>query len=93
LDEFVLAHIFGYIFKTLIVRDYKLVFCISIGFEILEVTFQHWLPNFKECWWDHLLIDVFGCNLIGTFIGITFVKKKKKGMKICEYFSMKVYIL
>ena len=18
------------------------------------------LPNFKECWWDHLLLDVFG---------------------------------
>ena len=26
---------------------------ISVGFEIVEVSLQHVLPNFNECWWDH----------------------------------------
>lgn len=23
-------------------------------FEILEYTLEHQLPNFSECWWDHV---------------------------------------
>ena len=30
---------------------------------------KHWLPNFWECWWDHLFLDLFGCNLIGIILG------------------------
>jgi hypothetical protein len=26
----------------------------SIGFEILEYSLEHQLPNFSECWWDHV---------------------------------------
>jgi hypothetical protein len=37
----------------------------SILFELIEFTFDNWLPNFAECWWDHLLLDVLGCNLLG----------------------------
>jgi hypothetical protein len=29
---------------------------ISIGFEILEYSLEHQLPNFSECWWDHVSI-------------------------------------
>ena len=38
----------------IIIRDVKLCFFISILFEIMELTFRHWLPNFNECWWDHV---------------------------------------
>ena len=44
-------------------------------FEMMELTFRHWLPNFYECWWDHLLLDLFGCNLIGIVIGACLVRK------------------
>lgn len=27
----------------------------SIGFELLEYSLQHQLPNFNECWWDHVI--------------------------------------
>ena len=27
---------------------------ISVMFEILEYTLEHQLPNFSECWWDHV---------------------------------------
>jgi hypothetical protein len=26
----------------------------SVMFEILEYTLEHQLPNFSECWWDHV---------------------------------------
>ena len=28
----------------------------SIGFEILEYSLEHQLPNFSECWWDHVSV-------------------------------------
>lgn len=54
MDGFVPAHLFGWWIKTLIVRDYWLTFLLSILFEILEYSLQHQLPNFSECWWDHV---------------------------------------
>ena len=25
-------------------------------FELIEISLRHWLPNFWECWWDHVSI-------------------------------------
>ena len=63
------AHLFGWWFKMMIIRDLKICWVTSAGFEVLEITFRHWLPNFYECWWDHLLLDLFGCNLLGIILG------------------------
>ena len=40
----------------------------------LDLIFKGWLPNFKECWWDHLFLDVLGMNLLGMFIGSRIVQ-------------------
>ena len=40
----------------------KLIFRIFLA---LQVTFNHMLPNFNECWWDSIILDVFCCNWIG----------------------------
>jgi len=69
-DEFIIAHALGYWVKTLILRDPWLVLAVSVGFELVEFSFQHWLPNFKECWWDHLLIDIAICNAGGMVMGM-----------------------
>ncbi|RNF22363.1 phosphatidyl serine synthase [Trypanosoma conorhini] len=74
-DVFIIAHALGYFVKTLILRDWRLATCVSVGFEILEVTFQHVLPNFKECWWDHLLLDVLLCNGGGTLLGMFMLRR------------------
>jgi phosphatidylserine synthase 2 len=50
------AHLFGWWFKMMIIRDTLMCWVCSIVFELLEVTFRHWLPNFWECWWDHVRI-------------------------------------
>ncbi|KAL6785346.1 hypothetical protein ACKKBG_A03465 [Auxenochlorella protothecoides x Auxenochlorella symbiontica] len=69
-DEFVVAHILGWWGKTLMLRDRTMLWIISIGFELMEVTFQHWLPNFNECWWDSWILDVAICNNLGIALGM-----------------------
>lgn len=68
-DMYMIAHLVGWYVKMLIVRNVKICWFLSILFEILEITFRHWLPNFWECWWDHLILDVFGMNALGIFLG------------------------
>ena len=37
--------------QALIFRDARLLWLISIGFEVAERSLLHLLPNFVECWW------------------------------------------
>eukprot|EP00915_Cephaloidophora_sp_WS-2016_P006177 GHVH01008148.1.p1 GENE.GHVH01008148.1~~GHVH01008148.1.p1 ORF type:complete len:441 (+),score=38.15 GHVH01008148.1:51-1373(+) len=74
LDFFVVAHALGWAFKFLVLRDWTLCWCCSIGFELCEISFRYILPNFWECWWDHLLLDLFGCNLLGMIGGYYLIK-------------------
>jgi len=80
-DEFVLAHLIGWWMKMLIIRDLYLCWTLSILFEIVELTFANILPNFNECWWDQVILDVLGANCLGIFLGLL----------TCQYFKMKRY--
>lgn len=73
-DEFVIAHTLGWWGKALILRDYGMLWTVSIAFEFLELTFQHLLPNFNECWWDSWILDVAVCNFIGIVTGMWTVR-------------------
>lgn len=64
-DEFVLAHALGWFAKALVLRNPLLLWSASVGFELLELSFRHMLPNFNECWWDSWLLDVAICNQLG----------------------------
>jgi len=68
-DVHFVAHFLGWWGKMLIMRDVYVAWICSIMFEIIEITFKHWLENFSECWWDHIFLDLFGCNLIGIVLG------------------------
>lgn len=74
MDSHVAAHFLGYLFKMIIIRDLPMIWMVSAGFEIMELTFRHWLPNFYECWWDHMLLDLFGMNLLGLCLGVLWIK-------------------
>jgi len=54
----------------LVIRDFKLLFLIGIFWECFEVMNKHILGNFEECWWDSLILDLFGCNLLGMVLGV-----------------------
>jgi len=68
-DEFVIAHALGWVAKMVMLRDVTLCVVLSLLFEVLEYTFEHMLPNFGECWWDHFILDVLVCNLLGMVVG------------------------
>ncbi|KAG5483233.1 hypothetical protein CUR178_04812 [Leishmania enriettii] len=74
-DVFLLAHSLGYVVKMLMLRDWRMVTAVSLGFEVVEVTFQHVLPNFSECWWDHIILDVLICNGGGMLIGMWLLRQ------------------
>ena len=74
MDIFVIGHLVGWFFKALILRDFWLTNVISFCFELPEYTFEHQLPNFSECWWDHWVLDFLICNGTGIFLGMMYVK-------------------
>ena len=52
------------IFQALIIRDYWLLTVISVLFEVLEYSLEHQLPNFSECWWDHVSLVYITCRSV-----------------------------
>ena len=68
-DVHTCAHLLGWLGKMLILRDFWMCQILSVAFEICEFSFEHMLPNFLECWWDHLLLDLLGANLLGMLAG------------------------
>ena len=73
-DVFIIAHTVGWWAKALLLRDWRLAWALSIGWELLELTFQGVLPNFHECWWDHWVVDVLLCNGLGLYVGMATVR-------------------
>lgn len=49
-----LVSIFFCSLQTLMIRDWWMCMIISVMFEFLEYSLEHQLPNFSECWWDHV---------------------------------------
>lgn len=81
LDVFAWGHFLGWAFKAVLIRHMGILWAISIMWEITEITFAHLLPNFVECWWDALILDVLICNGLGIWVGL----------KICKILEMREY--
>lgn len=81
MDVFAVGHYFGWMFKAILMRHMLILWAISCMWEITEVAFAHLLPNFVECWWDALILDVLLCNGFGIWCGL----------KICRMLEMREY--
>ncbi|XP_044583638.1 phosphatidylserine synthase isoform X2 [Cotesia glomerata] len=81
LDIFAVAHFLGWVFKAVLVRHLGLLWATSIMWELTEMAFAHLLPNFVECWWDAVILDVAVCNALGIWVGL----------KICSILEMREY--
>ncbi|MED6253480.1 Phosphatidylserine synthase 2 [Ataeniobius toweri] len=42
---------------------------------------MHLLPNFAECWWDQVILDILLCNGGGIWLGMT----------VCHFLEMRTY--
>jgi phosphatidylserine synthase 2 len=58
----------------MILRDFWFIHFWSILDEIIELSWQHILPHFRECWWDHLIMDLGLSNTPAIFVGCYCVK-------------------
>ncbi|KAA3675782.1 phosphatidylserine synthase 1 [Paragonimus westermani] len=80
-DIFAAAHFVGWVVKAILLRHRLIAWTLSINWEITEIAFSHILPNFNECWWDSLLLDVLICNGLGIEVG----------MLLCRWLEMRDY--
>ncbi|KAK2182684.1 hypothetical protein NP493_338g01011 [Ridgeia piscesae] len=81
MDVFAFGHFWGWALRALLVRHYGICWTVSLTWEVTEVAFAHLLPNFAECWWDALILDVLLCNGLGIWLG----------MFICRRLEMRNY--
>lgn len=73
-DRFALAHFLGWMVKAFMLRNRVYCWVISIMWEMIELSLIYMQPNFAECWWDSLIMDVLLCNGIGIEVGIQLVR-------------------
>uniref|UniRef100_A0A0D9YD91 CDP-diacylglycerol--serine O-phosphatidyltransferase n=1 Tax=Oryza glumipatula TaxID=40148 RepID=A0A0D9YD91_9ORYZ len=78
-DEFVIAHVLGWWGKAVMIRNQLLLWVLSVGFELMELTFRHMLPNFNECWWDSIWA---GMHTVRYFDGKTYEWVKRS---LCQF--------
>ena len=50
-------------------RDWQMCLTYSIAFEVVELSLVWLIPEFQECWWDSIFMDVLGANLLGMYLG------------------------
>ena len=75
MDRFVLAHFIGWMAKALIIRSRPVLYLLSFGWEAIELATKYFIPNFAECWWDSILLDLIICNAGGIELGLYLCKK------------------
>ncbi|GLV45744.1 Phosphatidylserine synthase [Carabus blaptoides fortunei] len=80
-DVFAIGHFLGWMFKAVLIRHMGILWAISAMWEVTEIAFAHLLPNFVECWWDALILDVIVCNGAGIWCGL----------QICKILEMREY--
>ena len=52
--------------QAVILRDVWITNILSVAFELMEYTLEPQLPNFGECWWDHVCLCVCVFVHVGT---------------------------
>lgn len=75
LDHYYLSHVINWLLASFLVRDAWILNFWSILDEIIELSWQHKLPHFRECWWDHVFLDVLLSNTVAIFVGMWIIRK------------------
>ena len=48
-------------------RDFATAMSLSGLFEVVEMSLQHWFPNFRECWWDRVFLNLFSISSFSDY--------------------------
>ena len=74
LDHYYVAHLFSWFLSCFVARDPYVLLFMQLLDEVLELSVQHIYFHFRECWWDHLLLDIALSNIPGICLGMTFIR-------------------
>jgi len=58
-----------------VLRDAYIIHFWHLFDEVIELSWQHILPHFGECWFDHLIMDICLSNIPAAMLGMWVVKK------------------
>jgi phosphatidylserine synthase 2 len=86
-DHYFLVHVCNWFLATFVIRDAYILHLWSFLDEIVELSWQHILPHFRECWWDHIFMDISFSNTPSIIFGLWFIKKA--GFKQYDWFGRK----
>jgi len=73
-DFYFWAHFFNWLAAAIIVKDYYVLHIWSILDELIELSLKSIRPNFAECWWDSLILDILLANTLGIFVGMKLIR-------------------
>lgn len=74
MDHYFLSHCVNWTMAALILRDAFILNLWQVWDEVIELSWEHILPHFRECWWDHLILDMLIGNTIFIIIGLYIIK-------------------
>jgi len=74
MDHYYMIHLFNFFLATMVCRNFVVMCIWSVLIELLELSWQHVLPHFRECWWDHVLMDMLLSNLPATLLALFIIK-------------------
>lgn len=74
-DHYYIAHLFGWFTLTMVVRNRFMAHTWALLDELIELSWQHILPHFRECWWDHIFIDILFSNTVGIEIAMYIINR------------------
>ena len=75
LDHYYYVHLGDWFLSSFVLRDFYMLHIWSIMDEIIELSWQHILPHFGECWWDHCIIDICLSNTPAIALGMFVINK------------------
>jgi len=61
--------------SSFVIRDFYLLHFWHLLDEVIELSWQHILPHFRECWWDHIGHDILFSNIPAITLGLYIQRK------------------
>ena len=85
LDHYYLVHLVDWFLASFVIRDFYILHFWHVLDEVIELSWQHILPHFRECWWDHLICDILLSNIPAITFGLWL--QRKLGMMTFDYWG------
>jgi len=74
-DHYFCVHWGNWMLASFVIRDPYILHFWQLFDEIIELSAQHRLPHFRECWWDHIIQDILLANIPAIVTGLYLMDK------------------